>query len=106
MPRSRYKKKSRRPPPLNSVSVGLTWENLLTAACWFISGLHDCSTQIATIAGVQFFGSTDWRVQSVVLLCENHASRIVPQRFLGSRRRAGQVVGRGFEFRSGNFSRR
>jgi hypothetical protein len=37
-------------------------------------------TQIATIAGVQFFGSTDWRVQSVMLPCENRASRVAPQR--------------------------
>src|SRR6266849_5075151 len=36
MPRSRYRKKSRKPPPVNSVSPGLTWENLLTTACWFI----------------------------------------------------------------------
>src|SRR6266700_1444687 len=36
MPRSRYRKKSRKPPPVNSVSPGLTWENLLTTACRFI----------------------------------------------------------------------
>jgi hypothetical protein len=34
----------------------------------------------ATIAGVQFFGSTDWRVQSMMLLCENRASPAAPQR--------------------------
>src|ERR1700722_1516906 len=36
MPRSRYRKKVRRPPPPNSVSPGLLWENLVTTACWFI----------------------------------------------------------------------
>src|SRR5712671_878435 len=36
MPRSRYRKKSRKPPPVNSVSPGLTWENSLTTACRFI----------------------------------------------------------------------
>jgi hypothetical protein len=30
---------------------------------------------IATIAGVQFFGSADRRVRSLVVLCENQASR-------------------------------
>src|SRR5438105_2908760 len=37
MPRSRYRKKSRRPPPLNSVSPGLLCENVLTTARSFIT---------------------------------------------------------------------
>src|SRR3984893_18830098 len=35
---------------------------------------------IATIAGVQLFGSADRRVRSLVVPCENHASRAVARR--------------------------
>jgi hypothetical protein len=36
---------------------------------------------VATIAGVQFFGSADRRVRSLMVLCENHASGAALRRF-------------------------
>jgi hypothetical protein len=36
---------------------------------------------IATIAGVQFFGSADRRVRTISVLCENHASPVAARRF-------------------------
>jgi hypothetical protein len=37
--------------------------------------------ETATIAGVQFFGSADRRVRSLMVLCENHASGAALRRF-------------------------
>src|SRR5258708_35195326 len=82
MPRSRYRKKSRKPPPVNSVSPGLTWENSLTTACRFIMASIVLVDAIAAIArSVQFFGSAGFRVHSFIVLCENRARRAAPRRF-------------------------
>ncbi|MBS2070081.1 hypothetical protein KCQ62_26635, partial [Klebsiella pneumoniae] len=63
------------------VSPGLTWENLLTTACWFISSLH--GSRFREIAAAQRPNFRQRRIVAVtarILLCEILASPIALRR--------------------------